>query len=157
MTLQVNSEPIYYMDYTYTIPKLELYFYWKGQYSSGELSGFYEVVGNDRYVSSETLQSTYSYQGTRSVTASQVWTVRNTSYDLGTYKIYLESDQSQSFDITLDANGGTLPGGTTNPVKAENGKLTDEQLATAPTRTGFSFLGWYDSSTGGNKIRGHKG
>ena len=52
--------------------------------------------------------------------------------------------------VTLDANGGTLPAGTQNPKSvtydAEYGVLPE------PTRTGYTFAGWYTNQTGGTQI-----
>ena len=50
--------------------------------------------------------------------------------------------------VTFDANGGTLSGNAT--VEVEEGKT----IAGAPTagKDGYTFDGWFDAATGGNKI-----
>ena len=56
--------------------------------------------------------------------------------------------EPETFIVTFDANGGNV-----SPNKAVTG--TDGKLASLPTppRTGsYSFLGWYDTASGGTKV-----
>lgn len=55
-----------------------------------------------------------------------------------------------SYKITLDPNGGTLAGGTSELWTGTDGKLT--AMPDNPTRSGYTFNGWYDAATGGNKV-----
>ena len=56
--------------------------------------------------------------------------------------------EPETYTVTFDANGGTLSGNATAEV--EEGKT----IAGAPTagKDGYTFDGWYDAATGGNKI-----
>ena len=56
--------------------------------------------------------------------------------------------EPETFTVTFDANGGTLSGNAT--VEVEEGKT----IAGAPTagKDGYTFDGWFDAATGGNKI-----
>ena len=54
-----------------------------------------------------------------------------------------------TYTITFDANGGTLSGGST-VTSGTDGKLAS--LPNDPTRTGYTFLGWYTGKTGGTKV-----
>lgn len=55
-----------------------------------------------------------------------------------------------SYRITLNANGGTLAGGISELWTKANGKLA--AMPDNPTRSGYTFNGWYDAATGGNKV-----
>ena len=48
---------------------------------------------------------------------------------------------AEEYDVTLDLNGGSLPEGSSNPMKVTYGEKY-EGLPT-PTRAGWEFLGWY--------------
>ena len=54
-----------------------------------------------------------------------------------------------SYKIMFDAttNGGT--GGQINPVMVKTGERLPEITSVAPERTGFTFVGWYDSVNNG--------
>ncbi len=56
--------------------------------------------------------------------------------------------EPETYTVTFDANGGTLSGNAT--VEVEEGKT----IAGAPTagKDGYTFDGWFDAATGGNKI-----
>ena len=56
--------------------------------------------------------------------------------------------EPETYTVTFDANGGTLSGNAT--VEVEEGKT----IAGAPTagKDGYTFDGWFDVATGGNKI-----
>lgn len=56
---------------------------------------------------------------------------------------------SNKFTISFDANGGT--GGQTANVTATYGNAMPTISTTAPTKTGYKFLGWYDAKTNGTK------
>ena len=49
------------------------------------------------------------------------------------------------YDVTLDANGGSLTGTAKSPIKVYGGNKIGE--LPSPTRSGYDFLGWYNGST----------
>lgn len=55
-----------------------------------------------------------------------------------------------SYKITLDPNDGTLADGISVLWTGTDGKLT--AMPDNPTRSGYTFNGWYDAATGGNKV-----
>lgn len=55
-----------------------------------------------------------------------------------------------SCKITLDANSGTLAGGISELWTGTDGKLT--AMPGNPSYSGYTFNGWYDAATGGNKV-----
>lgn len=55
-----------------------------------------------------------------------------------------------SYKITLNANGGTLAGGISKLWTKADGKLA--AMPSDPTYSGYTFNGWYDAATGGNKV-----
>lgn len=59
----------------------------------------------------------------------------------------LPAGDSKSYIVTLNANGGSV---STSTITVKNGS-TYGALPT-PTRSGYSFDGWYTSSSGGTKI-----
>lgn len=54
------------------------------------------------------------------------------------------------FTVTLDPNGGVLDGDVKSLTTGEDGKLA--ALPKDPTRSGYTFDGWYDAKTDGNQI-----
>ncbi len=73
------------------------------------------------------------------------WTARSTTYT-AVYKIQVVGDVI----VTLDANGGRISGSTSTTV-SEKYKDAYKNLID-PTRTGYTFDGWYDSAVGGDKV-----
>ena len=55
-----------------------------------------------------------------------------------------------SYKITLDANGGTLAGGVSELWTNTQGNLI--AMPSNPIYRGYTFNGWYDAATGGNKV-----
>ncbi|MDR2591697.1 MAG: InlB B-repeat-containing protein [Chitinispirillales bacterium] len=86
---------------------------------------------------------TSSSGGTR-VTTGYAFTGNTTIYAQWT-----TTSPGTSYTITLNANGGTLAGGST-VTTGTNGKLSS--LPSNPTRSGYTFNGWYTSATGGSMI-----
>lgn len=56
----------------------------------------------------------------------------------------------EGFTIKLDANGGALDGDVKTVTTGKDGKLT--AMPKDPTRSGYTFDGWYDAQEGGSKI-----
>ena len=56
--------------------------------------------------------------------------------------------ETEKYTVTFDANGGTLTGNATVEVE-EGAKITGAPTA---SKDGFTFDGWFDAATGGNKI-----
>lgn len=56
-------------------------------------------------------------------------------------------DNSASYTVTLNANGGTV-----SPSKITVTKGSTYGTLPTPTRAGYKFLGWYTSSSGGTQI-----
>ena len=53
-------------------------------------------------------------------------------------------------EITFDANGGAMPEGITTPVEITEGQ--SYSTLPVPTRTGYTFTGWYTAVEGGTKV-----
>lgn len=85
--------------------------------------------------------------GGEKITADTVFSQNTTIYAQ-----WEESSQNTpaTYTVTLDANGGTLGGGSTI-LTDTNGKISLSAI-TEPTRNGFTFKGWYTQSTDGEKI-----
>ena len=70
--------------------------------------------------------------------------------DVTLYAQYTKENEPEvtTYTVTFDANGGTLSGNST--VTVEEGK----KITGAPTasKDGYTFDGWFDAATGGNKI-----
>lgn len=54
-----------------------------------------------------------------------------------------------SYSLTINANGGTYSG--TSPVTVTEGSTANNNLS-IPTRTNYTFLGFYDASSGGTQV-----
>lgn len=59
-----------------------------------------------------------------------------------------KADETETYTITFDANGGTISGSATMTT-GTNGKLTSLPSA---TRSNYTFDGWYTASSGGTKV-----
>lgn len=64
----------------------------------------------------------------------------------GTYETPVE-EESSKVTITFDANGGTV-----TPDKATAGEDGKVSTLPVPTRSGYTFDGWFTSASGGEKI-----
>ncbi|GBU23336.1 hypothetical protein R80B4_03253 [Fibrobacteres bacterium R8-0-B4] len=78
--------------------------------------------------------------GGTKIAAGDMFTLDTTLYAQWTANIYT---------ITFNANGGTLSGDATAATDTE-GKLSS--MPNNPTRSGYTFSGWYTAATGGTKI-----
>ena len=94
-------------------------------------------------------------------------TVKITSQNIGTVNITLNASEGEfytsaslemtvnvvgeQYTISFNANGGN--GGQTDDIIANYGAIMPALITPAPTRTGYTFGGWYDTSesTGGIK------
>ena len=99
------------------------------------------------------------------------------SQDFGTTKTIANPTAPAGYKVTFNGNGGSTPpaqtstksfinwshsgagsfSGTTYTFGAGNGTLTanyknNSITLPTPTRTGYTFAGWYDAASGGNKI-----
>ena len=76
---------------------------------------------------------------------------------LSTFAIYRETKSKNislniskpTFTVSFNSNGGT--GGQTLDVVATYGESMPTISTTAPTKTSYNFLGWYDDQTNGTK------
>ena len=96
------------------------------------------------------------YDGKDYTNAIQYYTKENTStrnYDK-TKNITLYAGWSKNqtttvtYTVSFDANGGK--GGQSADVTVTNGKPMPQIDTTAPTRTGYTFMGWYDTTNYAN-------
>ena len=81
-------------------------------------------------------------------------TVRNLTSAGGTITLYAQW-KANEYTNTLyyNANGGTgAPASQTAKVTYPNTQKTFTVSSVKPTRAGYTFAGWYDAATGGNKI-----
>ena len=60
-----------------------------------------------------------------------------------------------SYTVTFNTNGGS--GGQTSSVTVKKGSAMPTINTTAPTRTGYTFAGWYDSLSGGTMYYSKEG
>ena len=63
-------------------------------------------------------------------------------------KLYVICNSSK-YTISFNANGGS--GGQTANIEVSYGSAMPSINTTAPTRSGYTFMGWYDSATGGTQ------
>ena len=105
---------------------------------------------------------------TTSAPASTAWsTTKPTATNIGTYYIWAKADTSPNYNavaaaykasatikagtytITLNANGGS--GGSTSVNITYGTKKGSYPTITKPTRTGYSFTGFYSATSGGTQ------
>lgn len=116
-----------------------------GQNTNGDTFYFSNNIGGVCAIT----KNTYIFNGDHAgnVTATAQWT-------------------ANSYKLTFNANGGTLKNPGTNlyngtntnsvPVTYDSGYYY-EMKNDVPTRTGYTFAGWYTSPTGGTKVYGADG
>ena len=68
----------------------------------------------------------------------------------GKQTLYAQWKANPKYTVTLNANGGKVSGASTKAITVTKG-LTYSGLIT-PTRSGYTFEGWYTAKTGGTKI-----
>ena len=62
---------------------------------------------------------------------------------------YIANYTANSYTVSFNANGGS--GGQTANVSATYNAAMPTISTTAPTKTGYTFAGWYDATSGGTK------
>lgn len=85
------------------------------------------------------------------------WELVSNSFQLASgvtcYVWQRESDEPgptpTSYSLTINANGGTYSG--TSPVTVTEGSTTNNSLS-VPTRTNYTFLGFYDATSNGTQV-----
>lgn len=87
---------------------------------------------------------------TESIGGEKVTPVTVVSCDMTLYAHW-----AAAWTVTLNANGGVFDEGVTNKVTVAKGKTIGamgENILPMPTKTGYSFAGWYTNKSGGTKI-----
>ena len=127
------------------------------------LTGTYEV--SDRYAAGSSVTITVKPKDSWHITGvdcdaadfteeSGVWTgtierlIGDVTYTVTVEEAVTPPAPGTTFTITFDPNGGTLSGGSTAQT-GENGKLAS--LPT-PSRSGYTFDGWFTAAEGGNAV-----
>ncbi len=83
-------------------------------------------------------------QGGAEVTAS---TIMNTT---GNHILYARW-KSNAYTLTLDANGGSISGSATYTL-SYGGSGGSSLASSSPSRTGYTFMGWYTAPDGGTQV-----
>jgi hypothetical protein len=93
-------------------------------------TGYYtNITGGAKYYNAD-LTSDETWNKTNNATLYAQWT-------------------GNTYTVNFSANGGS--GGRTSNINAIYGSSMPALNVSAPTRTGYNFLGYYDSTTGGTK------
>ncbi len=72
----------------------------------------------------------------------------------GIVNLYAQWANLYKYSLVYDANGGSGAPATQNTDWLDESSHTFTLSSTVPTRVGYTFIGWYDAATGGNKISG---
>ena len=91
----------------------------------------------------------YSFTGWKKDNAGSILAAKKSIKNVvtsGTVKYYAQWEVV-TYTVTFNANGGT--GGQSTAVTATPDKTMPAISTTSPTKEGYTFLGWYDSITGG--------
>ena len=73
------------------------------------------------------------------------WNIVSANYSTTLYAQWVASTST----VTFNADGGS--GGQSSSVTATYGSAMPSISTTAPTKTGYTFAGWYDATSGGTK------
>ena len=98
---------------------------------------------------SSDVEYTYAFAGWYTSASGGTQVTANTTMGAGNTTIYAHwTANIRSYTATFNGNGGGTPSPSTIT------KTYGSELGTLPTcsRTGYTFLGWYTASSGGNKI-----
>lgn len=100
--------------------------------------GWYDAATGGNKIGSTVTVGSNGYAGNQSRTIYAHWTTNQYTNTL-----------------KYDANGGSgAPGAQTETVTYPNTQNTFSLSSTVPTRTGYSFDGWYTAAKGGTKVTG---
>ena len=135
-----------------------------GQFSDGTITKLNYTDINDKYVLLDEVptRTGYTFVGWYSGTNYTTSTIRYVDgYQMSTATVATAKttvyagweEAPTSRQITFNANGGRFEGGATTMTawtNAETGKF--DVLPAAPTRSEYTFTGWYTSSYGGTQI-----
>ena len=94
----------------------------------------------------------YTFDGWYDVLETQYYTAAGASartWDKTANTTLYARWTANTYTVSFNANGGT--GGQTASVTATYDSQMPEISTTPPTRTGYTFSGWYDAQTGGNR------
>ncbi len=121
--------------------------------------GIQGVPGNDGHTPIITIQNGNWYidgidsgksavgeKGDTGLSAYQIYLLHNPSYT-GSEQEWIEdyvNGTLTKYTVTFDLNGGTVDGEFSNSISANYGKTISLAV---PTRTGYTFLGWYTGMT----------
>lgn len=117
---------------------------------ANNLQAVYDTVyGNLPEVS----RTGYTFTGwyTRAIGGSQVQST-DTVTMTGDLTLYARWT-ANVYQVTFHGKGGTFAGDVTDQVVGQNFDST-YQLPVTPTRTGYTFLGWYTGENSGDKVEG---
>ena len=127
------------------------------------------TVNKSTGVASVTGAGTYEYGASVTIgyTISTGYTYSSISGDYTTKTFTMPAKNTtvkvnataNKYTVTADANGGTIPT-TTGWTKASDSKTATKSVTYAstygtmpePTRTGYTFAGWYTAASGGTKV-----
>lgn len=88
-------------------------------------------------------------EGGSKISAGHVFSANATLYAHWTEKT--APDPSEGFTVTFDPNGGALADESAKTARTgKDGKLS--ALPAAPTRSGYTFDGWYTAASGGSAV-----
>ena len=135
------------VSYTFSVPAEtpKGYIYLRGQGVSASYSGY---VGDTVTISLTPSRTGYSFKGwSNSSSATTVDVSIGATIKIPSSPRYLYAVwQAYSYTVTLDQYGGS--GGTTSVTAKYDSAMP---TATMPTRTGYTFGGYYDATSGGTQ------
>ena len=154
-------------DYTYTIPGGGITPYSNSIYTGGASTK--KIITPPMIENTVTLRPTrtgytwrgfaaYSSGSTQIVDENGSWKIDRNSSDLYPRTAYAKWEANK-YTVTVNANGGSIP--STSGWSVASGSATATKTVTfassygtlpTPTKTGYTFNGWYTSETGGTKI-----
>lgn len=124
------------------------------QFGSGSGYRVIDTFGKRTYSKAHSAGTIYYHL----YTDANFGTYSNGFYTLGaqTWTFLMTIPARASYKVTLNANGGS--GGTASLTKWYGESLSLTSGVTNPTRSGYTFAGWYENSSGtGSKITSYTG
>ena len=80
------------------------------------------------------------------------WTDSSKNWLISADKTLKASCTAKTYTLTINPQGGTYSGSTSNATKQMTYDATTNNDIGAPTRSGYTFNGWYTSANGGTQI-----
>lgn len=126
-----------------------------GKFSDNTLTKNKQETFDSKYtLPANPLRNGYTFEGwyTVSTTTGGSQVTSNTKCTTDSNHTVYARWKARKYNVTFDANGGYFSGSSTTSTIEETYDVNYVLPSSNPTKTGYTFAGWYTSSSGGTKV-----